>query len=35
MQVTGKIEKEDPNKHIIEYEKVKQDNFQDLRDLLN
>jgi hypothetical protein len=30
---TGKIEKEDPNKHIIEYED-KQDDFQDLKDLL-
>jgi hypothetical protein len=35
MIMTGQIEKEDPNKHIIEYETIKQDNFQDLRDLLN
>jgi hypothetical protein len=33
--MTGQIEKEDPNKHIIEYEKVKEDNFQDLLNLLN
>ena len=31
--LTGQIEKEDPNKHIIEYE-YKQDDFQDLKDLL-
>ena len=34
MQATGKIVKEDPIKHIIEYEKIKEDNFQDLKDLL-
>jgi len=34
MQLTGKIEKEDPSKHIIEYEKIKEDDFQDLKDLL-
>ena len=34
MQKTGKIVKEDPNKHIIEYEKIKEDDFQDLKDLL-
>jgi hypothetical protein len=34
MYSTGKIEKEDPNKHIIEYE-YKKDNFQDLLNLLN
>jgi len=31
---TGKIGKEDPKKHIIEYEKIKEDDFQDLKDLL-
>ena len=34
MMETGKIEKEDPSKHIIEYENNKEDNFQDLKDLL-
>jgi hypothetical protein len=34
MLLTGQIEKEDPSKHIIEYEKVKEDDFQDLKDLL-
>ena len=34
MQLTGQIEKEDPNKHIIEYENIKEDDFQDLKDLL-
>jgi len=34
MQVVGKIVKEDPSKHIIEYEKIKEDDFQDLKDLL-
>ena len=34
MYLTGRIEKEDPKKHIIEYEKIKEDNFQDLKDLL-
>ena len=34
MQITGKIGKEDPKKHIIEYEKIKEDDFQDLKDLL-
>ena len=28
------IGKEDPTKHIIEYENIKQDDFQDLKDLL-
>ena len=30
----GKIGKEDPSKHIIEYEEIKEDDFQDLKDLL-
>ena len=34
MQVTGRIEKENSSKHIIEYEKIKEDDFQDLKDLL-
>jgi len=34
MMKTGKIGKEDPKKHIIEYENKKEDNFQDLKDLL-
>jgi len=34
MQVTGRIGKEDPVKHIIEYENNKKDDFQDLKDLL-
>ena len=34
MYLTYKIAKEDPTKHIIEYEKIKEDNFQDLKDLL-
>jgi hypothetical protein len=35
MQVTGQIEKEDESKgHIIEYENNKEDDFQDLKDLL-
>ena len=34
MQVTGRIKKEDPTKHIIEYENNKEDDFQDLKDLL-
>ena len=34
MQVTGQIGKEDPKKHIIEYENIKEDDFQDLKDLL-
>ena len=35
MYAVGRIEKEDPKKHIIEYEKIKEDDFQDLKDLLN
>jgi len=31
---TGIIKKEDPKKHIIEYENIKEDDFQDLKDLL-
>ena len=34
MQVTGRIEKEDPSKHIIEYENNKKDDLQDLKNLL-
>jgi len=34
MMKTGKIGKEDPKKHIIEYENNKEDDFQDLKDLL-
>jgi hypothetical protein len=34
MQKTGKIVKEDPSVHIIEYENKKEDDFQDLKDLL-
>ncbi len=34
MQLSGKIGKEDLKKHIIEYEKIKEDDFQDLKDLL-
>ena len=34
MQETGQIEKEDPSKHIIEYENNKIDDLQDLKDLL-
>jgi len=34
MQKIGKIGKEDPTKHIIEYENIKEDDFQDLKDLL-
>ena len=34
MMKTGRILKEDPSKHIIEYEKIKEDDFQDLKDLL-
>ena len=34
MYAIGKIGKEDPSKHIIEYEKIKEDDFQDLKDLL-
>ena len=34
MYAIGKIGKEDPKKHIIEYEKIKEDDFQDLKDLL-
>ena len=34
MQITGRIEKENPKKHIIEYEKITEDDFQDLKDLL-
>jgi len=34
MYKVGIIEKEDPKKHIIEYEKIKEDDFQDLKDLL-
>jgi len=34
MQAVGRIGKEDPSVHIIEYENKKEDDFQDLRDLL-
>ena len=34
MQATGRIVKEDSTKHIIEYENNKEDDFQDLKDLL-
>jgi hypothetical protein len=34
MKKYGLIKKEDPSKHIIEYEKIKEDDFQDLKDLL-
>jgi len=34
MYLIGKIVKEDPSKHIIEYENNKEDYFQDLKDLL-
>ena len=34
MMKTGKIGKEDPSKHIIEYENKKEDNLSDLKDLL-
>jgi len=34
MYAIGKIGKEDPSKHIIEYENKKEDDFQDLKDLL-
>jgi len=34
MKEQGLIEKEDPKKHIIEYENNKEDDFQDLKDLL-
>jgi hypothetical protein len=34
MKENGLIVKEDPKKHIIEYEKIKEDDFQDLKDLL-
>jgi hypothetical protein len=34
MMKTGRIGKEDPSVHIIEYEKNKEDDFQDLKDLL-
>ena len=34
MKKYGLILKEDPKKHIIEYEKIKEDDFQDLKDLL-
>ena len=34
MMKAGKIIKEDPSKHIIEYETIKEDDFQDLKDLL-
>ena len=34
MMKVGKIVKEDSTKHIIEYENVKEDDFQDLKDLL-
>ena len=33
-KILTKIIKEDPNKHIIEYETIKEDDFQDLKDLL-
>ena len=35
MMKLGMIGKEDPTKHIIEYENNKEDDFQDLKDLLN
>ena len=34
MKERGLIVKEDPSKHIIEYENNKKDDFQDLKDLL-
>ena len=34
MKENGLIKKEDPKKHIIEYENIKEDDFQDLKDLL-
>ena len=34
MMKTGQIGKEDPSVHIIEYETIKEDDFQDLKDLL-
>jgi len=34
MKKYGLIKKEDPSKHIIEYENNKEDDFQDLKDLL-
>jgi len=34
MQAVGRIGKEDSSKHIIEYENKKEDDFQDLKDLL-
>ena len=34
MMKTDRIKKEDPSKHIIEYETIKTDDFQDLKDLL-
>jgi hypothetical protein len=34
MMKLGMIGKEDPTKHIIEYENNKEDDFQDLKDLL-
>ena len=34
MQATGKIEKEDSSKHIIEYEDKKEDDFEDLKKLI-
>jgi len=34
MYSTGRIKKEDSSKHIIEYENNKEDDFQDLKDLL-
>ena len=34
MYVIGKIGKEDPSKHIIEYENKKEDDLSDLKDLL-
>jgi len=34
MMKMGKIGKEDPSKHIIEYENIKEYDFQDLKDLL-
>jgi predicted transcriptional regulator len=35
MYTTGRIEKEDPNKHIIEYEDKKEDDLSDLKKLIS
>lgn len=35
MMKLGMIGKEDPSKHIIEYEIIKEDDLSDLKDLLN